>query len=583
MESNQLFPHLREIVIFLCAAGIAVPIFHRFKLSPVLGYLVVGVCVGPYGLGLLTDRIELLRYVVITDLEGVRALAELGVIFLLFRVGLELSFERLWAMRRLVFGIGALQVAITSSVIGAIAWAFGNSPQASIVLGACLSLSSTAIVMQLLLERRQVVTLLGRVSLSVLLLQDLAVIPILFILGVMGPDAGLALGPALLLALAKAATAVILIVVSGRIILRPLLHLASSTRNPELFMAVTLLAIIGTASATGAAGLSMALGAFLAGLLIAECEYRHQIEVDIEPFKGLLLGLFFMSVGMGIDLRLVVDQAFLIGASVVGLFVIKATIIYTLCILFGVPRAPSVEAGILLAQGGEFAFVVVGMALMLGVLPVEVGQFMLIVTSLSMLATPFIAFIGRRIAAILTEREIHKLQPGLAATQSIEGHVLIAGFGRIGGILAQVLDDERIPYIAIDIDGEAVVKHRQSGLPVYFGDAARPEMLRRAGADSAQAAVVTMDSPKHAEQTVRALRREWPVLPVFARARDAYHAERLMRLGATSVVQEFMESSLQLSAHILELLNFPEEAIDHRLSLIRGSEPAPAPAQGNAT
>lgn len=556
--------------MFLSAAGIVVPIFHRFKVSPVLGYLLVGVCIGPYGLGLLADRMGVLRYATITDLEGVRALAELGVIFLLFTVGLELSLQRLWAMRRLVFGLGALQVLITSGLVGVIAWGFANSPQASIILGTCLSLSSTAIVIQLLIERRQLATLLGRVSFSVLLFQDLAVVPILFILGVFGSDGARGLGPSLLLALVKAVASIIVILLSGRLLLGPMLRLASATKSPELFMAVTLLAIIGTAAATGQAGLSMALGAFLAGLLIAECEYRHQVEIDIEPFKGLLLGLFFMSVGMGIDTRWIADQAFWIGGSVLGLLIIKATVTIGLCLLFGVSRSIAVEAGLLLGQGGEFAFVVIGMAMALRLVPVDVGQFMLIVTSLSMLGTPFVALAGRRMGAFVAGREGHPVpQPENAVGEPVGGHVLIAGFGRIGRTLGQVLDEERVPYIALDLDSEALAHHRHSGRRVYFGDAARPEMLRRARADTAQAAVITMDSPKRVEQTVRALRREWPLLPVFARARDAHHAERLLRLGATSVVQETMESSLQLCAHALEAFGLPQEAIDHRLNLAR--------------
>jgi CPA2 family monovalent cation:H+ antiporter-2 len=300
------------------------------------------------------------------------------------------------------------------------------------------------------------------------------------------------------------------------------------------------------------------------------------VAIDIEPFKGLLLGLFFISVGMGIDLRWIVDQAFWIGTSVLGLLAIKATVTTGLCLVFGVPRPTAFEAGLLLGQGGEFAFVVVGMAMTLGLVPLDVGQFMLIVTSLSMLATPFIALIGRRIAGILAGAETRTVHETQATAEPLEGHVLIAGFGRIGQTLGRVLDEEHVPYIAVDLDSETVTRHRRSGRPVHYGDAARLEMLRRARADTAQAAVVTMDSSKHAEQAVRTIRREWPMLPVFARARDAYHAERLLRLGATSVVHETMESSLQLSAHILEVLGWPQEAIDQRLNLARQADPIAA-------
>ena len=310
METHVGIPHLREIMVFLIAAGVMVPLFHRLRVSPVLGYLVVGGIIGPYGLGLWADTYPLLGYAVISDLAGVQALAELGVIFLLFTIGLELSLERLWAMRRLVFGLGSLQVVITAVIIGMIARGFGNSVAASIVLGGCLALSSTAIVMQLLVQSHRVSTPLGRSSFSILLMQDLAVVPLLFIVGVLGNKTAESTGFALALALGKAALTIVAIFLVGRLLLRPALRIVAQTRSPEMFMAAILLTVIGIAAVTGSAGLSMALGAFLAGLLLAETEYRHEIEVDIEPFKGLMLGLFFISVGMGIDWRVVGEEPF---------------------------------------------------------------------------------------------------------------------------------------------------------------------------------------------------------------------------------------------------------------------------------
>ena len=568
MDEHYAIPYLREIVVFLIAAGIVVPIFHRLRVSPVLGYLMVGAVIGPYGLGVFADQLGWLSYAVIDDLEGVQTLAELGIIFLLFVIGLELSLERLWAMRRLVFGLGALQVVLSSTVIGLIAWEFGNSPQASIVLGACLALSSTAIVMQLLIERRQLATPLGRSSFSILLFQDLAVVPILFLLGVLGAQAEAGVGWALVLALGRAVLVIVGIYLVGRLVLRPLFHLVSLTRTAEMFMAAILLVVIGTATITGVAGLSMALGAFLAGLLLAETEYRHEIEVDIEPFKGLLLGLFFMSVGMGIDYRVVGDQVFWIFASVLGLFALKSVITGALCLLFGLPRHVSLETGLLLGQGGEFAFVVVGLAMSLGLVPPDVGQFMLIVAGLSMIATPLVAATGQRFAATLESRSDDQ-EGSLDALGALENHVIIAGFGRVGQMIARLLDRETVSFIALDTDAITVAEQRKSGLPVYYGDASRLEMLRRAHADRAAALVLTMNDPNANEHVVRVVRKEWSDLPMFARARDTVHATRLLQHGATDVVPEAVEATLQLGMRVLQSLGTSDEVCTKRIEAER--------------
>jgi len=580
MSEHEHIPYLREIVIFLVAAGVIIPLFHRLRVSPVLGYLAVGTVLGPFGLGLFVDDIGPLRHAVIEDIEGVKSLASLGVVFLLFMIGLELSLDRLWALRRMVFGLGSLQVAVSATVIGAIAWAFGNSAQASILFGSCLALSSTAIVMQLLAERRLVGTTLGRTSFAILLLQDLAVVPILFLIGLLGADVDEGVGVALLTSLVKAVGAIAAIFLLGRQVLRPLFRLVSASRSPELFVAVTLLTIVGTAAATGAAGLSMALGAFLAGVLLAETEYRHEIEVDIEPFKGLLLGLFFMSVGMGIDFRVVGQEPFWIIASVIGLFLVKAVITTTLCLTFGVPRHTSLEAGLLLGQGGEFAFVVVGYSIILNLVAEEAGQFMLIVASLTMAVTPVVANLAHRIALDL-ERRHHASGAGTdPQIEGLEGHVVIAGFGRVGRALARIFDAQSVPYVALDLDGPEIAAHRASGLPVYYGDASRAGILRRARVESAQALVVTMDSPRAAEHTVAAVHRHWPWLQVFARARDAAHARTLLRLGATAVVPETVESSLQLAARVLEGVGTPVEAVNALVAQQRERELGELESQG---
>jgi CPA2 family monovalent cation:H+ antiporter-2 len=571
MEELQLsVPYLREIVVFLAAAGLVVPALSRLRINPVLGYLAIGVLIGPFGLGLMANEVTWLRHVLIADTEGVQALASLGVVFLLFTIGLELSLDRLWAMRRLVFGLGSAQYALTALAIGAIAWALGNGPQASIVLGACLAFSSTAIVMQLLIDRRELGAPLGRSAFAVLLLQDLAVVPILLLLGVFGGEAtARGVGVEVLIALGTAAGAVLAIVVVGRLVLRPLFRLVGSTRSRELFLAVTLLVVIGTATATAAAGLSMALGAFLAGLLLAETEYRHEIDVDLEPFKGLLLGLFFMTVGMGVDFRAIAHDVPLLIAAVLGLLLVKTAILVPLGLAFRLPRHVAVETGLLLGQGGEFAFVVVGLAVGLAIVPREIGQFMLIMVGLSMVATPLVAVGARRLAKLVERHDAARSQGGVAEEfAGLEGHIVLGGYGRVGAILGDILDEQRVPAVAVDLNPPRATAWRSGGHRVYFGDATRTEILRRVGTERAQALVLTMDDPAAAERGIKAARALWPTLPIYARARDIAHARRLMELGATWAVPENFEASLQLGCAVLEGLGVPEEVAD-RLAAAR--------------
>ncbi|MEP0337728.1 MAG: monovalent cation:proton antiporter-2 (CPA2) family protein [Alphaproteobacteria bacterium] len=573
MGSHATLPYLRETIIFLIAAGVMVPLFHRFRVSPVLGYLVVGGVIGPFGLGLLADDFPILSKVVISDIAGVQALAELGIVFLLFTIGLELSLERLWAMRRLVFGLGSLQVLVTSTIIGLIAFEFGNSVRASIVLGACLALSSTAIVMQLLLEGRRIGTPLGRSSFAILLMQDLAVVPILFVVGVLGTRVDSGFGVDLALALGKAGLTIVLIYMGGRLILRPALRLVAQTRSPEMFMAAVLLTVIGIAAITGYAGLSMALGAFLAGLLLAETEYSHEIEVDLEPFKGLMLGLFFMSVGMGIDWRVIGDEPMWIPLSVFGLFLVKSVITAGLCLAFGLPRHTSLEAGLLLGQGGEFAFIVVGLAMSLALLPADVGQFMLIVAGLTMLVTPLVAKAAEVLAGRMEREETTRAHQGnLAAIGDMEGHVILAGFGRFGRTLANTLQAESIAYIALDTDPGHVARARAENLPVFYGDASRLDLLNRAHIERCAAVVVTMDNPAAAERIVGEIRSTWPLVAVYARARDKAHAVRMMNAGATQAVPESIEGSLQLAGRVLSGLGATEEVVRRRLEHQRSIE-----------
>lgn len=566
-------PYLREVVIFLVAAGIVVPVFHRLRVSPVLGYLIIGGIIGPFGLGLLANDLPWLAPAVISDLDGVRRLAELGVIFLLFMIGLELSFDRLWSMHRLVFGLGGLQVAITGAIVAAFVWWLGATVETAIVLGACLALSSTAIVMELLIERRQLGTPLGRSVFAVLLFQDLAVVPILFIVSVFGRAANGNVWFDLFLAVGKALAVIAGIFFVGRLVLRPLFRMVSHSRSAEMFMAASLLVVIGAATISGASGSSMALGAFLAGLLLAETEFRHEIEVDIAPFKGLLLGLFFISVGMGIDYRLIGEFGPLLIAAVVGLFAVKTLVAVALTRLFGFPMHTALESGFLLGQAGEFAFVVVALARSLGLLPNALSQFVLIVVGLSMVATPFVAGAIRRLAQVMEERATQAAQAHYLPTlEGLQGHFVIAGFGRVGRTLGALCDAEGLPYIGLDMDSANVAEARRENLPVYFGDASRLAMLRRTHVETARALVITMDNAAAAEQVVRKARAEYPDLPIYARARNHPHATRLLRLGASEVVPENLESSLQLAGRVLAGTGCPEDVINRHIDTQRAAE-----------
>jgi CPA2 family monovalent cation:H+ antiporter-2 len=563
MQAHHGLPYLREILIFLAAAGLVLPVALRLRVNPVLGYLAVGGAIGPFGLGLWAADMPLLSHLVISDLEGVRTLAELGIIFLLFTIGLELSLDRLWAMRRLVFGLGGLQVCVTAAAIAAIALAFGNPVPAATVFGAALALSSTAIAMQILVQSRRLATPLGRTSFSILLLQDLAVVPIMLLVGMLAAQPGGGVTADVAAALAKAALAIGAIYALGRLVLRPVLHLVAQARSREMFMAAILLVALGTALMTAAAGLSMALGAFLAGLLLAETEYRHEIEVDLEPFKGLMLGLFFVSVGMGIDWRLVAEMPVRLIASVVGLIALKAAIVAALCRAFGLPRHTAIEAGLLLGQAGEFAFIVIGMALTLGLVQDAAGQFMLIVAGLSMLATPPVAALARRAAAGL-----ERSASAAAAAEPIEpldGHVVVAGFGRVGRMLAAALQAEAVPFVAVDPDPGTVARGRADGLPVFFGDASRLDMLERAHVAAAAGVVITMDDFAAAERIVRGIRLRWSSVPIYVRARDSAHARLLIAAGASSAVPETVEASLQLAGRVLEGLGVDEDIVRRRL------------------
>jgi CPA2 family monovalent cation:H+ antiporter-2 len=580
---------LREATVFLAAAGVVVPVMRSLRLSPVLGFLVVGLLIGPHGLGRFTEDLPWLSYIVIRP-EAVTLAAELGVVALLFMIGLELSFARVWQLRGQVFGLGGAQVVVTATVIGLIASAFGNSREASIVLGLCLALSSTAMVMGLLSARGRLATPAGQAAFSVLLMQDLAVVPVLVLVGVLA-SGGDSLAQALGLAALKAAVVVTALVVGGLGVVRPVLRQVADTHSRELFLAAVLLLLIGTAWVTQMAGLSLALGAFLAGLMLAETEYRHRIAVDLEPFKGLLLGVFFLSVGLGIDLAQVATNPLWIPASVVGLIGIKAFILYVLARLSGKSHGAAAEVGLLLGQGGEFAFVVVGLALSLGLLPGPTAQFMLLVVGLSMLVTPALATLAERVGAGF-EPSLRGASDGRGnpmagvsegglpggaggapegASADLAGHVVIVGFGRVGRAVASLLDAQRVAWLALDSSAQTVASLRAEGLPVHHGSADSVELLRRLGVARASALVVTMDGLGPTEAVVRAVRAAYPALPIYARARDEAAALTIAALGVAQVVPETREASLQLGEAVLIGVGLPED-VAHQIVAARREE-----------
>ena len=542
----------KDLVLFLATAGIVVPLFKRLKLSPVLGFLGAGVLLGPFGLGQLADDAPWLAEITVSKPEEVSQIAEFGVVFLLFMIGLELSWERLRLMRRMVFGLGPLQVVVCAAAI-AVGGVLAHQPLlAAIAAGAGLALSSTAIVMPVLSETKRLHSEAGRATFAVLLFQDLAVAPIMVTLGVLGT--GGHISPSRLLSFAPAALGLIVLVAIGRLLLRPMMRSVARARSEELFMAACLLVVIGAGLAAAAAGLSMALGAFIAGLLLAETEYRHEVEVTIEPFKGLLLGLFFVSVGIGLDLARLAAHPFLILAITFGMIAIKAVVTFLSARVMGLRTRPAAETALALAAGGEFAFVVVGAGTASGLIGHRLGGSLQVAATLSMLTIPILAFVGARIG-----RGAADPKPETAPLPEIEAaaRVLVIGYGRVGRLVGEMLGRHEIDWVAVDRSPGEAEAGRRAGHAVFFGDAARPEFLRRLGLAQARALVVTMDAPEAAEAVVRAARELRPDLIVVARARDARHAQRLYELGATDVVPETVEASLQLSEAVLVDIGTP--------------------------
>lgn len=567
MQEQHAFPFLREILLFLALAGILIPLLQRLRINQVLGFLAVGALLGPFGLGRMAQEINLLGLLTFPNNASVAMLAELGVLFLMFMIGLELSAARLWAMRRWVFGTGSAQVLLCAALIGAAAYLLiDRRLDAALVLGLVLSLSSTAVVMQLLAESQRTASPVGQAAFAVLMLQDLAVVPILILIGALGEggaDADTNVALIALLAMAKAAAAIAVIYLIGGKVVHPLFRAFARHRQPDVFMALILLSTFGIAALSALAGLSMALGALIAGVLLAETEFKHEVELMVEPFKGLLMGLFFMTVGMGMDPLQIVHAPLWLACAVLGLVLLKGLVIAPLLRLGGLPWGRAIEGGLLLGQGGEFAFIVIGDAIAVKLLDGAVGARVMLAVGLSLFITPLLARIGHTIGERWTG------QTHAAATHvtddefdAARGRVIIAGFGRVGQQLAKLLAAQNIPYVAFENDAKVVSRLHAAGVPVWFGNASRPELLRRVHADEAPAIVLTMDHPPSALQAVRGIRREFPHVQLYARSRDEKHARALKQAGANVVVPETLEASLQLSAFVLEGMGLDERVVD---------------------
>ncbi len=540
-------PIIVDILVFLLAAIIIVPIFHKIKVSPILGYLAAGIIIGPFGLKLIHEN------------ESVKILAEFGVVFLLFMIGLELSLERLKSIGVRVFFLGVAQVVITSIILGLIALMLGLSSAAAIIIGAGLALSSTAFVMRYLSETGDKATRFGLIVFAILLVQDLAVVPFLILVDLLGDESASfvnAFGGAAI----KGSIALVLVVILGRVLLKPLYRIIANTRSSELFVVATLLVVLGTGWIMTQASLSMTLGAFLAGILLSETEYRHQIEADVRPFRGILLGLFFMMIGMSIDISLIFEQWLIVGALLFALLLVKTIIIVVLSLLFGNPVARSIKIGLALAQGGEFGFVMFGAALTFGLIEAKIVNILLAVIALSMIVTPLMFMLGKFIACKILEQtnedeNIENLE------LEKDAKVLIAGFGRVGQTVAKVLSDAGISYIALDLDQGRVSKCRKMGMAVYYGDAQQLKVLQAAGAEQAKIMVITLDNMKAAVNVVSALRKNYPDKPIYVRSRDRKCSKVLEKAGASAMVSEAAEASLQLGSIVLASLNVSADEI----------------------
>lgn len=562
---------IKDLLVFLLAAGILVPVLRLLKMPTIIAFMLAGIALGPFALEHFARAYPILEYFSITEPEAALPFAELGVLFLLFLLGVEFSFQRLWSLRRVVLGAGSVQTGLSAAAIAAVGWALGLDLAVAMIIGLALALSSTAIVMQVLVEERRAAQPVGRTSLGVLLFQDMMVAPILIFVGFAALKGGANIGGVLLDALIRGLIAIAIIWVIGNFLLDRIFRLAAASGGRDFLMALTLLTVVGSAAITYSAGLSVALGAFLAGLLVGKTEFKHQTEVDLEPFKGLLLGLFFMTVGMGLNLPQIASQIGWILAALAGLVVLKVVIAYLACRVFAGGHPVSLEAALLLAPAGEFAFVVLTAAQAGGAVTPELAAFVAAIAGLSMLLTPLLGDFGRRLAGRPSRRQATS-EMALTEAAELQNHVILAGYGRVGQAVAHVLRQEGVTLLALDRDPEKIHRARLDGLAAFVGDASRPEILTLTGIAKADQFIVTVDDPERAEAMVRCARGLHPDILILARAHDGEHADKLEAAGAGHVVPEAVESGLQMGGMSLEAFGYEPETVRDRLALIRDEE-----------
>ena len=561
---------IKDALVFFVAAGLVVPVLRAAKLPAVVGFILAGVALGPSGFSAFSDQVPILEYVTISDPAAAAPLAELGVLFLLFLLGLELSFQKLWALKRTVFGAGTVQAILSAMVIGYALFLFGLPATEAAIIGLALALSSTAIVMQLMVENKKAATPVGRSSLGVLLFQDILVAPILIFVGFTASRGEADLSTVLIQALFNGLLALIVIIAIGRYLLRHLFRLAVNAGGRDFLMAITLLTVVGASVITYNAGLSLALGAFLAGLLLGETEFKHQTEIDLEPFKGLLLGLFFMTVGLAIDLSVVLDNWQIVLGGLVAMLVIKAIFAFIAVRIFAGDTATSIETSFLLAPAGEFAFVIVGAGLAAGSIAVGTSAIVTAIVALSMLVIPASWRLGIWLSKVSSSPPpSHQIPSDFSAN---EGHVIVAGLGRVGRAVTHILEREQAEIVGLDTNPKTVSHQRALGRQIYFGDGGRKEVLQKAGLAHAGLVVVTLDNQVSAESMVKTARHSRPDVPILARARDADHAQLLYQAGATFVIPDAIEAGLQMSARALEQMGYESEAVQTLITSERETE-----------
>ncbi|MFP5453937.1 MAG: cation:proton antiporter, partial [Alphaproteobacteria bacterium] len=527
----------------LGTAGIVIPLFARFRITPVIGFILVGMLAGPHGLGTLTERYPWLYYVTISNPRSIEPFAEFGIVLLLFSIGLELSFRRLWGLRRTVFGLGTSKLVLAAAILGMSLWVSGQSAAGSLGLGLALALSSTALVLPMVGTTGAI----GQRAFGILLLEDLALVPIVFALGVMAPygdaDGWNGLIKTVMLGIAVVAA----MLIGGRLLLPRLFAQAARAKNPELFLSASLLVVILSSIATTAVGLSPIVGALIAGLLIAETDYHAEVELVTAPFKGLALGVFLITVGMSLDPVMILENWDKLAFAVIAVVLVKALITAGLLRFWGAKRAVAAETGLLMSSPSETTLIVLATAAQARLIAADTAAFWQMVTAIGLTITPILARVGHDLARRVDERD----QDAEDSSEEHSGRAIIAGFGRVGRLVAQMLSTHSKPYMAIDADIDTVHHARKRGYSVMFGDIARPGMVEHLDLSNATALILTMDDPVQVVRITRHVRRLHPELTIVARARDPNHAAELYRAGATDAVPETLESSLQLSEAVL--------------------------------